>query len=386
MPNTGRRIVIVVLALALVLTAGGWVASGFMKTPADIAAAAKPPSTSVITAEVTKQVISNQVVTRGTVSSNQLTNVLAGREAAGASVTVVTGDPIPVGEEVQNGDVIVQLSGRPVFALEGAFPAYRDLAEGSVGPDVTQMQAALYSLDFFDGEDPEGTYGARTSAAVSALYESIGQKGQVGIPASEVFFVSSFPARIESENMSIGSLASEATLNVSTGVPTIRVAVDPQISAVAKPGTTVEIVSETLNQTTTGKVSGGVPADPQSESPTAESTAVPAESQTGESSGNNAQMIEIVPDAPLLAEWIGQDVRVTFIDGSSQGEVLAVPVTAVSLRADGATVVTVVSTDVSRTETTIEVATGVTGAGYVEVTPLGDSALAPGDDVLIGTA
>src|SRR6218665_3515872 len=58
--------------------------------------------------------------------------------------------------------------------------------------------------------------------------------------------------------------------------------------------------------------------------------------------GGGVEVVDITPDGLLSAEWVGQDVRVTFVDGSSEGEVLAVPVSAVSQRGDGATVVTVV--------------------------------------------
>ncbi|PDQ34476.1 MAG: hypothetical protein B5766_11145 [Candidatus Lumbricidophila eiseniae] len=406
----GRRVVVVVLASALVLTAGGWVASTFMKTPADVVAEAKPPVPSVITAKVTKRVVSNQVVTRGTVSSTQLTNVLDARQAVGASITVVTGDPLSVGDEIKNGDVIVQLSGRPVIALRGAFPAYRDLAEGMTGHDVTQLQEALHALGFYDGKDPARTFGPRTTAAVIALYESKGYKNQATVPVSEVFFISSFPARIESGSITVGALASRSTLNVATGAPSVRVNADPQILAVAKPGVVVKIVSESIDQTTTGKVAGN-----QTTTPSGNQTAAPggnqsggsgnqsggSGSQSGASGGNRSggsgdgvggsggrgvQVVDITPDALLSAEWVGQDVRVTFVDGSSEGEVLAVPVSAVSQRGDGATVVTVV-TGVGKDmiQTTVEVKTGVMGGGYIEVSPLGGGVLSPGDDVLIGT-
>jgi len=421
-PVAGRRVVVVVLASALILTAGGWVASTFMKTPADVVAEAKPPVPSVITAEVTKRVVSNQVVTRGTVSSSQLTNVLDGRQAVGASITVVTGDPLSVGDEIKNGDVIVQLSGRPVIALRGTFPAYRDLAEGMTGHDVTQLQEALHALGFYDGKDPARTFGARTTAAVTALYESMGYKNQVTVPVSEVFFISSFPARIESGSITIGALASRSTLNVATGAPSVRVNADPQVLAVAKPGVVVKIVSESIDQTTTGKVAGN-----QTTTPSGNQTAAPGGNQSGGSGnqsggsgsqwgasgenrsggsggqsggsggqsggdgvggsgGRGVQVVDITPDVVLSAAWVGQDVRVTFVDGSSEGEVLAVPVSAVSQRGDGATVVTVV-TGIGKdmVQTTVEVKTGVMGGGYIEVSPLGGGVLSPGDDVLIGT-
>jgi peptidoglycan hydrolase-like protein with peptidoglycan-binding domain len=80
----------------------------------------------------------------------------------------VTGLPKKVGDKVGNGDVVLQVSGRPVIALVGRLPAYRDMTPGSNGPDVAQLQAALHRVGIAD-DDPVGTYGRGTKDAVTAL-------------------------------------------------------------------------------------------------------------------------------------------------------------------------------------------------------------------------
>src|SRR5438552_4665336 len=91
----------------------------------------------------------------------------------GAGALVVTATPKRVGDKVAAGDVIVQISGRPVIALHGALPAYRDLKPGSSGPDVKQLQIALESLHY-EISDAPGQFGAHTKQAVADLYEHLG--------------------------------------------------------------------------------------------------------------------------------------------------------------------------------------------------------------------
>jgi peptidoglycan hydrolase-like protein with peptidoglycan-binding domain len=87
---------------------------------------------------------------------------------------VVTGQVPEVGGEVKAGDVILEVSGSPVFILPGAFPAYRSMGPGSSGPDVLQLRAALAELGFAAGASDSKTYDASLANAVKALYEQAG--------------------------------------------------------------------------------------------------------------------------------------------------------------------------------------------------------------------
>src|SRR5262249_54814128 len=73
----------------------------------------------------------------------------------------------------QEGQVILSVSGRPVFILRGATPAYRDLLPGISGGDVRQLEEALVRLGFDPGA-VDGAYDQKTSAAVERLYRKIG--------------------------------------------------------------------------------------------------------------------------------------------------------------------------------------------------------------------
>jgi peptidoglycan hydrolase-like protein with peptidoglycan-binding domain len=81
---------------------------------------------------------------------------------------------LPVGNtQLNEGEVMLTASGRPVFVLQGKFPTYRDLVPGISGNDVRQLEGGLKRLGFDPGP-VDGTYDEQTSAAVSDWYASAG--------------------------------------------------------------------------------------------------------------------------------------------------------------------------------------------------------------------
>ncbi|WP_030153019.1 hypothetical protein [Streptomyces sp. NRRL S-244] len=173
-----RRILIWVVAGAVALTGAGVVLATTIRSPAQVAADAAPPPASVLADRVERRVLTSSVVVRGTVAAEQSLTVSPGAGAAAAAGTggkpVVTRVNKQPGAAVQAGDVLVEVSGRPVFALAGALPVYRDLKPGATGKDVGQLQEGLKALGHPTGKDPAGTYGAGTKAAVTALYAALG--------------------------------------------------------------------------------------------------------------------------------------------------------------------------------------------------------------------
>jgi multidrug efflux pump subunit AcrA (membrane-fusion protein) len=95
---------------------------------------------------------------------------------------VVTGIAVSQGAEVVEGTKVIEVSGRPVFVLEGAVPVYRAIRPGMTGADVSQLQAALARLGFTPEGD--GRYGEATKAAVTAMYTAA---GYLPIPSSTSF-------------------------------------------------------------------------------------------------------------------------------------------------------------------------------------------------------
>ncbi len=167
-----QRVFLWITSGAALLAVGGLVGSTEVKSPAQLAAAQGPPSASLLTAEVRDQVLAQQVVTRGSVVADGSVTVDP-TAAQGAGPLVVTRTPVAVGAAIKPGQVIVEVSGRPVIALPGKLPAYRDLKPGESGADITELQAALKSLGYGDGDDP-GFYGTETRTAVGELYQRLG--------------------------------------------------------------------------------------------------------------------------------------------------------------------------------------------------------------------
>ncbi|MFE9840861.1 peptidoglycan-binding protein [Streptomyces goshikiensis] len=162
----GRRGVFGVVGGAVLMAVGALLATAVVKSPAQLAAEAGPPAQGVLTAEVERRVLAETVVTRGTVVADQ--------SVAVAPPGVVTKLPLKAGDPVAAGRLLAEVSGRPVFALRGAVPMYRDLVPGATGDDVAQVQAALRELGHGTGRDPRGVFGPGTKAALAELYRAVG--------------------------------------------------------------------------------------------------------------------------------------------------------------------------------------------------------------------
>ncbi|KAA3641503.1 MAG: hypothetical protein DWP92_01075 [Armatimonadetes bacterium] len=168
-----RRILIVVGLLVVVgVAVVGWVAASQIKSPEQVAAETEPPVPSLITVPVEEMVISNDVVTRGTVRFEQPESITVTSVALEGVSPVVTVMPV-IGDEFVEGDVLYEIAGRPTFVLEGDLPLFRTVRLGDEGEDIAQLQAALVRLGFTI-EDVDGVYGDKTEDAVVAFYESRG--------------------------------------------------------------------------------------------------------------------------------------------------------------------------------------------------------------------
>ncbi|MEU3604920.1 peptidoglycan-binding protein [Streptomyces sp. NPDC035033] len=169
------RLSIGALAVGAVLLAGAGVFAGtVIKSPAQVAAEAAPPPADVLTAPVERRVLHETVVLRGTVAAGQTVQVAPVVSGGEGGTPVVTKTPFAVGAAVRPGQVLLEISGRPLFVLPGRLPVYRDLRPGATGDDVAQLQTALAGLGYGRGGDPEGTYGAGTKAAVEGFYAAAG--------------------------------------------------------------------------------------------------------------------------------------------------------------------------------------------------------------------
>ena len=169
MPSRRSRVLGGVVGIAVVSMGAGFAAASRMSSPADEAARAKPPDAGPVTAPVERRALTNQVVVRGDTVYDGAVEVRV--ETSGLDTPpIVTGQPPAPGATLEEGQVVLQITGRPVIVLGGDIPTYRDLAPGSSGPDVAELEVALQRLGIATGA-VDDTYDADTSAGVDALFE-----------------------------------------------------------------------------------------------------------------------------------------------------------------------------------------------------------------------
>ncbi|MFD7539234.1 peptidoglycan-binding protein [Streptomyces sp. NPDC059819] len=403
-----RRLLVVVLGGAVALTIAGLTAGAALKSPAQVAAETAAPPLDVLTAKVEKRVLSATVVTRGSVEAAQEVEVSAqGLGRGEAARSVVTKVNVKAGGVVGVGMVLAEVSGRPVFALEGSVPAYRDLVAGAQGQDVTQVQKALASLGYGRGRDTLGIFGPGTQHAISSLYATAGyaaattlggkepttkeaeetgggsskggkpttvsplprSSGGITLPAAEVVFLAGRQARVESLTASVGADAGSKLMTLSAGSLMVQGTLETYQKGMVRPGQKAQLFSETAGDRAVGTVLSVGPA------PAAAGKEAPA--------GPPKIQVVVKPDSVLPAAMAGQDVRLTIAAASTAAEVLVVPASALSSGADGRTTVLISAPDTAQHR--IEVRPGMSGDGYVEVTPTRDQ-LRPGDQVIVGIA
>jgi hypothetical protein len=168
-----------VTGVVVACSAGAFVAGRQLKSPADAAADRKAPEASKITAAVERRVLSADVILRGDIAYAEPTPVALSGSVGGSSgsATAVATRVPELGSSLEDGQVVLEVSGRPVFAFSGLAPMYRNLTPGVTGPDVLQLEEALVRA----GLDPgavDDRYDDDTERAVDGLYERAGFASQ----------------------------------------------------------------------------------------------------------------------------------------------------------------------------------------------------------------
>jgi len=387
------RVLLLVTLLAVAASAGGLVATLFVKSPAEQAADTAPPPRSVVTEKVVSRQLATTVVMRGKFANGRqfkftATAPASTSEGPGGTAMIVTGVHTSVGATVRAGKVLVEVSGRPVYALAGAFPAYRDLAPGMSGKDVAQLQDALGELGYRDA-DRSGYFGDGTARAVIRFYRDLGYSvprtatasatptpapsasstpsstgeslSTVQVPMSEVAFLPTLPARVAAFGAAVGDAATSPLITFTTGGPRLTGHLDPASGPLVKPGMAARVVDEATGFSGSGKV-----------------TAVGAQVS---SAGASYLPLTIAADGSWPAGEAGQDVRVTITAAATAGKVLAVPESALTADANGNTTVVAVAGGAERI---VVVTVGASAGGLVAVAPAPGQHLVAGDEVVTG--
>jgi peptidoglycan hydrolase-like protein with peptidoglycan-binding domain len=398
-----------------------------VRSPAQAALDTAAPARSVLTAPVERTVVKATTTGRATVTPAHPTTVAAPAPTSGG-LAVVSARPVAAGGTIRAGDVVIGVSGRPVIALPGAIPAYRDLEPGDVGDDVRQFQSALVAAGFPITVD--GDFGEQTKVGIRWLYRRAGyavpSTTGLGEPPSDDVTSAQTAARQAQRHVTdlAGQLAtakgaaadqlrqdladarddatsaSAALARVSAKEGPIlpraevvfvqalpaRLVTAQALGAVAKSqvatlsagGLTVRagFAGAAQKAVATGMVA-------QLEDEASGWTGSGTVTSVGAASSSDAEgdvTAVIAPDHPLPSKLSGVDLKVTVTQVSSGGKVLAVPIAAITATADGSTYVVVSAA--SGDQRKVMVTTGVNGGGTVEVEPVNAGALEVGDQVV----
>jgi peptidoglycan hydrolase-like protein with peptidoglycan-binding domain len=427
-PKSRRRVLVGVSTVAALSLGVGVAAGSRITSPEDAAAKTAPPKASQITVPVEKKALASKVVARGDASFDGAVNIRV--ETSGlTTAAVVTGKVPTVGSTLKEGKALLEIAGRPVIGLAGVLPMYRSLAPGSKGPDVLQLEQTLDRLGFDPGT-VDSKYDSNTAHAVEELYQAAGydapepgeqltqavdgakknvdqlknalrqaertlkqakagpgkkdvsveqaavndaksalddaeaaladarSKAGTPLPVSEVVFVKTLPRRVDDVKVERGGTVNGVVMSASGASLVVTIKVDAQTKELLKAGMTASldlgdgtIVPATIRRISKNADQYDVVVAPKSLTPHA---------------------LELLRDA---------NVRVTIPVKSTNGKVLAVPVAALSAGPDGGSRVEVQRD--GKTEL-VPVKVGLSADGYAEVTPIGDTKLGEGDQVVVG--
>ena len=418
---TKSHVVIGVLAILLLGATGtAWYFAAQARTPAQRAEETAEPDDSVITVQVDQDQLVSTLEFDAELNRTGDFKVPAPTAPDGVATALASKIPVKTGDEVKPGTVLLEVSGRPMIALEGDVPAYRDLKEGDTGPDVEQLQLALQQIY---GTPKTGTFDSRTASDVKKLYDHAGYdhaveseeipddteedpgtegegdqdaegdqppsgNGQattverVALPAAEVVFLPDLPmqvGKIDAQQSApvdgtVMTLASgdwklEAKLEDSVASELSKLGDEAQLEYGNGPLEGVEVGAFELDvrEEAVEEGEGGYYPGEEGEQQTTEVTYAVFEF--------NADDIEGIDD---LAPGEGQEI--TLVLARSAEDALIVPLSALWTDGEGRTMVTVLDEDKKERHVEVTVPLRHDGRGVVE--PV-EGELAEGDEVVI---
>lgn len=199
--------------------------------------------------------------------------------------------------------------------------------------------------------------------AVRAAADLDTARGKTGVqvPADEIVFVPSVPVRVEELGTVLGDAASGPVMKVTNNQLAIDASLPLDEAPLVWPGMAVAIDEPDLGVKATGVV-GRVADTPG----------------TDGVDGFHVYFEVLVDETPT--SLVGMSLRLTIPVESTGGKVTAVPVSALSLAADGTSRVQVEN---NGTLEFVVVEPGLSANGFVQVTPV-DGALTPGQLVVVG--
>jgi peptidoglycan hydrolase-like protein with peptidoglycan-binding domain len=341
-----------------VVVAGGGVAAGVALQRNGAAPAAAAPAAATSTATVTRTSLSTVDQVSGTLKYTGTYSLAGGLSG---TLTRIAAE----GATLKRGDVIAEVDGRPVFLMYGDRPAWRGFQAGmSDGPDVAQLDRNLVALGYATAAQltPSNHYSAYDIAAVERWQTAMGLTADGTIPAGQVQFLPD-AVRVGKHRAEPGAMVQGAT-PVADATSTTRgvvVALDTAKEGEVKVGQPVTV---TLPDGSTAKGTVG---------------SVGSVATTSGGNGSSTTTVEVdvaLTDQSALGSLDGAPVTVE-ITTATASDVLAVPIIALTVTADGHSAVDVVSGGSTRR---VPVTTGMYSDTMVEIR---DGAVREGDTVVV---
>jgi len=237
--------------------------------------------------------------------------------------------PAP-GATVSQGQALYAVDGRPVVLLDGAQPAWRDLAPGVSGDDVRQLERDLIDLGFASSADlaVDGSFTGADAAAVDRWQASIGLARTGVVRLGEAVFAAG-PLRVAAVRAVLGGQTQPGTaiLDLTSTHHVVSAQLPAGQQQLVRQGDRVSVLMPDGHTTV-----GGTVRDV--------SRVATAPSQPGQGQGGPPQQAATVTVTITLADEAAAGtldrapVFVSITTASRRG-VLAVPVTALLAQPDG---------------------------------------------------
>jgi len=332
-------------------TAGGDLAAA-QAAHAD-ALATQAASPAAVAAAQAQAVADNQAAQAEVAArSAALDELLAAPDSTPGAVAAARADLASAQANVES----VRLAGEKAIADANTAAAQADDAVASTDSAVRTAEQRVGIA--------QSVIGARGAVADLAGQEADLERRKAGVqvPADEVVFVPRVPVRVSELLVQPGDKLEGSVMKATDAVVAIDGSLALADASAVHPGMPVSIDEPDLGISATGTIS-----------------------QIAQTPGTNGVdgfhiWFEVIVDGspPNL---VGVSLRLTVAVESSQGQVLAVPTSAVSLAADGTS--RVQRDDGHGRITSVQVQPGLTAEGYVQVTPL-QGTLRAGDLVVVG--
>ena len=166
---------------AALLAAGSWWVLNADETPAQATTSTRP--TDLATAQVTRRTLEHREEFNGALGYGDQFPL------PGQAVGTVSWVPAK-GTLLQPDDLLYRVNEQPTYWARGEVPMYRELASGSEGADVEQLQRHLQAEGYLSAEaELDGDFGSSTRNALKAWQGDHGLKKTGRIDATQLVFL-----------------------------------------------------------------------------------------------------------------------------------------------------------------------------------------------------